>query len=118
MKIEISALLRASRKNSEIAKILNVSRMSVHKVTSHLRDGETPKDRPRTCRPRIVKTETIRKAFENDTTLKMTRLVRKRKISVSIVRRAVKIGGGMSLKRVKMLLLTAAMKQKRLERGN
>ena len=46
--IEISALPRASHKKSDIAKPLNVSRMSVHTVASRLRDGETLKDRPRT----------------------------------------------------------------------
>ena len=63
-------------------------------------------------------TETIIKAFENDTTLTMTRLARKRKISLSTVKRAVKIEEGKSLKRVKKPMLAAAMKQKRLERGN
>ena len=47
-------------------------RMSVHRVASRLRDGETLKDRPRTGRPRVVKSKTIRKAFENEPTLKMT----------------------------------------------
>ena len=117
-RIEISALLRASHKKSDIDKLLNVSRMLVHRVASRLRDGEPLKGRPRTCTPRAVKKETIRKAFENDPTLKMTRLTRKKKIYVSTVRRAVKIEGGKSLKRVKKPLLTAAMKQKHLERGN
>ena len=70
--------------------------MSVHRVASRLRDGKTLKDRPRTGKTRVVKTETIRKAFKNDITLKMTRLAKKRKISVSTVRRAVKIEGGRS----------------------
>ena len=52
--------------------------MSVHKGASRLRNGETLKDRPRTGRPRVVKTETIKKAFENDLTLKMTRLAREK----------------------------------------
>ena len=38
-KIEILALLRASHKKSDIAKLINVSRMSVHSVASRLRDG-------------------------------------------------------------------------------
>ncbi|KAF2348914.1 hypothetical protein FHG87_020331 [Trinorchestia longiramus] len=46
-RIENSALLRASHKKSDIAKRLNVSRMTVHRVASRLRDGETLKDRPR-----------------------------------------------------------------------
>ena len=46
-RIEISALIRAFHKKSGIAKLLNVSR---------LRDGETLKDRPRTDKPRVVKT--------------------------------------------------------------
>ena len=117
-RIEISALLRPSHKKWDIAKILNVSRISVHRVASRLRDGETLKDRPRTGRPRVVKTETIRKAFENDSTLKITRLAKKKKISVSTVRRAVKVEKGKSLKCVKKPLLTAAMKQKHLQRGN
>ena len=53
MIIEISALLRASHKKSDIATLLNVSRMSVHRVGSRLRDGETLKDRPHTSRPRV-----------------------------------------------------------------
>ena len=61
-----------------------------------------------------MKTETIRKAFKNDPTLKMTRLAKKNKIFVSTVRKAVKIEGSNSLKRVKNTLLTAATKQKRL----
>ena len=44
-RIEISALLRASHKKSDIAKLLNVSRMSLHRVASRLRDGETLDDR-------------------------------------------------------------------------
>ena len=63
------------------------------RVASRLRDGETLKDRPRTGRPRVMKTETIIKTFENDPILKMTRLARKKKISVSTVRRVVKIEG-------------------------
>ena len=47
--------------------------MSVHKGASRLRNGETLKDRPRTGRPRVVKTETIRKAFENDLTFKISK---------------------------------------------
>ena len=109
-RIEISALLRASHKKSDIAKLLNVSRMSVHRVASRLRYSKTLKDRPRTGRPRVVKTETIRKAFKNDPTLKMTHLARKKNISVSAVRRAVKIERRKSLKRVKKPLLSAAMK--------
>ena len=53
-RIEISALLRASHKKSDIAKLLNVSRMSVHKAANRLRDGETLKDHPRTGKPRVV----------------------------------------------------------------
>ena len=64
MRIEISALQRASHKKSDIAKLLNVGRMPVHRVVSRLRDGETLKDRPRTGRPRVVKTDTIRKHSE------------------------------------------------------
>ena len=92
-RIEISALLRASHNKSYVAKLLNVSRMSVHRAASRLRDGETLEGRPRTGTPRVVKTETIRKAFENDPTLEMTRPARKKKIPVSTVRRAVKIEG-------------------------
>ena len=78
-RIEISALLRASHKKSDIAKLLNVRRMSVQRVVSRLRDGKTLKGCPRTGRPRVVKTETIRKTFENDPTLKMTRRQKKRR---------------------------------------
>ena len=75
--IEISALLRASHNKSDIAKL------SVHRVARCLRDSETLKDRLRTGRPRVVKTETIRKTFENNQTLTMTRLAKKKKISDS-----------------------------------
>ena len=46
----MEALLRASHKKLDIAKLLNVSRRSVRRVVSRLRDGETLKDRPRTDR--------------------------------------------------------------------
>ena len=45
--ILISAPLRAFHKKSDIAKLLNVSQMSVHRVASRLRDGKTLKVRPR-----------------------------------------------------------------------
>ena len=77
--IKISALLRESHKKSDIAKLFHVSRMSARKVASRSRDVETLKDRPRTGIPRVIKTKTISKAFENDPTLKMTRLAREKK---------------------------------------
>ena len=116
-RIEIAALLRASHKKAEIAKQLNVSRMTVHRVAKRLEESESLKDRPRVGRPRVVKTAAIKKAFECEPTMKMTQLAKKQRISVSTVSRAVKHEGGKSLKMIRKPLLTSAMKLKRLERS-
>lgn len=116
-RIEIAALLCASHAKADIAKRLNVSRMTVYRVAKRLSDGESLKDRQRDGRPRVVKTKSIKKAFQRDPTLKMTHLAKKRGISESTVRRAVKIEGGKSFKLVKKPLLTPGTKQKRLDRA-
>ena len=76
-KIEVSALLRAGHKKSEIAKRLKVSRMTVHQVADRLRNSETLEDRPCSGRPQVIKRETVRKAFEDYPALKMTKLAEK-----------------------------------------
>ena len=58
----------------------------------------------------------VRKAFEDDPALKMTKLVKRKKISAATVSRAVKSEGGKSLRRLKKSLLSAAMLQKYRER--
>ena len=88
-RFEISALLRAGHKQTDIAKQLNVSRMTVYRVPQRLKNSETLKDRPRSGRPQKIRRETIKKAFENDPGLKMTKLAQKKKISVSTVFRVV-----------------------------
>ena len=88
--------------------------MTVYRVAQRLNNSETLKDRPRSGRPQKIRRETIKKAFENDPELKMTRLAQKKKISVSTVSRVVKSMGGKSLRRFKKPLLSAAMIQKRL----
>ena len=52
------------------------------------------KDRPRSGRPQVIKREMVRKAFEDDLALKMTKLAKRKKISVATVSRAVKSEGG------------------------
>ena len=113
-RIEISALLRAGHKRTDIAKKLSVSRMTVYRVAKRVNNSEILKDRPRSGRPQNIRRETIKKTFENDPELKMTRLSRNKKISVSTVSRVFKSMGGKSLRRFKKPLLSAAMIQKRL----
>ena len=50
-RIEISALLRAGHKQTDIARQLSVSRMTVYRVAQRLNNSETLKDRPRSGRP-------------------------------------------------------------------
>ena len=116
-RIEISALLRAGHKQTDIAKQLNISRMTVYRVAQRLNNSDTLKDRPWSGRPQKICRGTIKIAFENDPELKMTRLAQKKKISVSTVSRVVKSIGGKSLRCSKKPLLSAAMIQKRLERS-
>ena len=91
--------------------------MTVYRVAQRLNNSETLKDRPRPRRPQKIWRQTIKKAFEDDPELKMTRLVQNKKISVSTVSGVVKSMGGKSLRRFKKPLLSAAMIQKRLERS-
>ena len=57
----------------------------------------------------------IKKAFEDDPALKMTKLLKRKKISVATVFRAVKSEEGKSLRHLKKPLLSAAMLQKHQE---
>ena len=114
---EISALLRAGHKQTDIAKLLNVSRMTVYRVAQRLNNSETLKDWPRSGRPQKIRHGTIKKVFEKDPELKMTRLAQKMKISVSTVSTVVKSMRRKSLRRSKKPLLSAAMIHKRLERS-
>ena len=63
---EISALLRAGYKQTDIAKLLNVSRMTVYCVAQRLNNSETLKDRTQSGRPKKIRRGTIKKAFEKD----------------------------------------------------
>src|SRR5277367_710980 len=88
-RVEIPALLRAGHPKSEIAKLLNVSRMTVHRVAVRLKNGGDLKDQHRSGRPRDLKRLSARRAFEPHRTLKMTALAKKKNISVETVSRAV-----------------------------
>ena len=116
-RIEISALLRAGHKPTDVAKQLNVSRMTVYRVAQRIKNSEPLHDRPRSGRPQTISRETIKKAFENDPHLKMRALARKKKISASSVSKLVKNMGGKSLRRSKKPLLSETVIQKRLERS-
>ena len=89
-RIKISALISAGHNKSDIAKLLNVSRRTVHRVVDRLKNKEDLKDRPRSGRPQVVSRSVVKRAFERDPKLKMTELARKKKISKSTVSRAVK----------------------------
>ena len=114
---EISALLRAGHKQTDIAKLLNVSRMTVYRVVQRLNNSETLKDWPRSGRPQKIRRGTTKKAFEKDPELKMTRLTKKMKFSVSTMSRMVKSMGGKSIRRSKKPLLSGKMIYKRLEKS-
>ena len=78
--------------------------------------SKTLKDRPRSGRLQVISRKTLRKALENNPTLNMTELAKKKKISVATVSRAVENEGAKSLWRVKRPLLNQATQQKRRER--
>ena len=116
-RIEVSALLRAGHGKSDIAEILNISKMTVHRVAKRLENFESLQDPPRLGRPQVINRETVKKTFENGPTLKMTKFAERKKISVSTVSRAIKHREGKSLRFLKKPLLSRWMIQKRLERS-
>ena len=61
---EISALLRAGHKQTDISKLLNVSRMTVYCVAQRLNNSETLKEQTRSGRPQKIRRGTIKKAFK------------------------------------------------------
>ena len=75
-RVEVPALLRAGYPKSEIAKILNVSRMTVQRFAVRLKNGGDLKDQHRSGRPRDLKRLSARRAFERNPTLKMTALAK------------------------------------------
>src|SRR5277367_1863534 len=88
-RVEIPAHLRAGHPKSEIAKLLNVSRMTVHRVAVRLKNGGDLKDQHRSSRPRYLKRLSARRAFERNPKFKMTALANKKNFSVATVSRAV-----------------------------
>lgn len=115
-RIEVAALLRAGHSKSSIAKLLRVSRMTVHRVSERLNNDDDLKDRPRSGRPRVINSRTVKKAFESDPSLKMSELAKKKRVSVATISRAVKKEGGKSLRCVQRPLLTERMREQRLLR--
>ena len=116
-RIQVSALLHMGHGKSDIAKILNMSRMTVHRVAKRLENFELLQDCPQSGRPQVIKCETVKKTFENDTTLKMTKFAQRKKISVSTKSKTIKYRGGKSLRLLKKPLLSRLMIQKCLERS-
>ena len=114
-RIEVSELLRACHGKSDIAEILNINRMTVIEFAK--RHENLNQDCPRSGRSLVIKRETVKKAFENDPTLKMRKFAQRKMISVSTVSRAIKNGGGKSLRLLKKPLLNLLMIQNRLERS-
>ena len=115
-KIEISALVCAGHSKSNIASQLKVSQRTVYQVADCLTNNETLKDQSHSGRLQVFSQKAVRKAFENNSTLKMTELAKKKKISVATLLRAVKNEGGNSLRCVKRSLLNQATQQKRHKR--
>ena len=91
--------------------------MTMHRVAKCLENSISPQDCPQLGRPQAIKRETIKKAFENNLTLKMTKSAQRKKILVSTVSRAIKNGRGKSLRLLKKPLLSRLMIQKHLERN-
>ena len=89
-RIEVFALLRAGHKQSDIAKQLNLGRMTVYRVAQRLKNSESLQDRPRSGRLQVIRRGTTKNAFENNPDRKMTIPAQKVKISMSTVSRVVK----------------------------
>ena len=100
-RIKVSAFLRACHEKSDIGEILNISRMTVHRVAKRLENAESLQDCSRLGRLQVIKRETVKKTFENDLTLKMIKFTQRKKISVFTVSREIKNEGGKSLRLLK-----------------
>ena len=58
---------------ADIAEILNISNsVTMHRVAKCLENSKSLQDHPRSGRPQVINCETVKNAFENDPTLKMT----------------------------------------------
>ena len=79
-RFEISTLLLASFKKTEISKQLNVSRMIVHRVEQRLKDSEFHNDHPRSGRPEVVSHKATKITFDNDSSMKIKRLAQKQDV--------------------------------------
>ena len=64
--IEISTLLHADFKKSEISKQLNVSKIIAHRAKQRLKASDSLKDRSQSRRPQVINQKAILKSFEND----------------------------------------------------
>ena len=87
--------------------------MPVHRVEQRLKASEPLKYWPRSGRTQIIwSQEVIKKVFEDDPCQKITRLVQKKKISLSTMSTMIKKLGEKSVRCSRKPLLSAAMVQK------
>ena len=110
-RIEISTVLGGGFNQIKTSKQLNVSRITVHQVEQLL------KDRPRSGRLQVIRHKAIKKPIKTESWKKMTRLIQKKKFSVSTVSRMVKKMEQKSVIRSRKLMLSAANVQKSREKS-
>ena len=60
-RIEVSAPLHACHQKCDVAEILNISRMTVHRVAKCLENSESLQDCPWSGKPQVSKCETVKK---------------------------------------------------------
>ena len=110
-RMEISSQLRACHKKADIVKKVNVWRMTVYWVADRMTESETLEDRLRSGRPNVIDPKK-RKSSEITRLSRWILLAKKKIDSVTTVS---KIWLGRSLRRLKTLLITIVMQQKRKE---
>lgn len=115
-RVEVSALLRAGNKVSEVANLVSVSRTTVYSIKKRMDDGEGVNRRAGSGRKSVVDRDSLRDAIQSSPSTSMRQHARRLVVGGATVRRAVAKMGGKSLVRVERPLLTPAIRAKRLER--
>ena len=88
-RVEVSALLRAGHKVSEVANLVRVSRTTVYAIKKRMDDGEGVNRRAGSGRKSVVDRDSLRDAIESSPLTSMRQHARRLGVGTATVRRAV-----------------------------
>ena len=111
----IATLLRAGRSVRDVVKDTGLSKTTVYKVQKLVKWGKDLKEGIRTGRPKKVDVNEVKEIFLANPKTPMATVAKNMDVNKSTIHRAVKKGGGISLRMIERPLLSQIQRDKRLD---